>query len=98
MENGVWLQLEVSTEIVIGVMAKVSGGGKVVLTCYGHWTCPLSPLNVSVRNKLHHFYLSFTRLFFSLYMLQVEAKDPETMAPESARSLSSVRLIAHFIY
>lgn len=28
MENGVWLELEVLTEIVIGVMAKVSGGGQ----------------------------------------------------------------------
>lgn len=31
-------------------------------------------------------------------MLQVEAKDPETMAMEFWSSLSSVRLIARFIY
>lgn len=67
VENGVWLELEVLTEIVIGVMAKVSGGDKVVLTCYGHWTCTLSPLNVSFSNKLGHFYLSFTRHFFLVY-------------------------------
>lgn len=35
---------------------------------------------------------------FSLYMLRVEAKDPETMAMEFWRSLSSVWLIARFIY
>lgn len=54
--------------------------------------------NVSFRNEAGHFYLSFRRHMFSLYMLQVEVKDPEAMAMEFWRSLSSVWLIARFIY
>lgn len=58
----------------------------------------LSLFNVSFRNEPGGFYLSFRRYTFSLYMLQVEAKDPETMAMEFWCSLSSVWLIARFIY
>lgn len=58
----------------------------------------LSLFNVSFRNEPGRFYFPFRRHMFSLYMLQVEAKDPETMAMEFWRSLSSVWLIARFIY
>lgn len=58
----------------------------------------LSLFNVSFRKEPGCFYFSFRRHMFSLYMLQVEAKDPETMAMEFWPSLSSVWLIARFIY